>query len=83
MLLADIVSGSGDEPRQRAVEISLTSGIICPFTSYVGVRTSQWVTRYQGKERCFGERSGGVSPWDVLIPQEPEPQPQGIPSLMG
>ncbi|KAM9174663.1 von Willebrand factor A domain-containing protein 5A-like [Mergus octosetaceus] len=48
MLLADIVSGSGDEPRQRAVEISLTSGIICPFTSYVGVRTSQWVTWYQG-----------------------------------
>nr|XP_038028278.1 von Willebrand factor A domain-containing protein 5A-like isoform X2 [Anas platyrhynchos] len=48
MLLADVVSGSGDEPRQRAVEISLTSGIICPFTSYVGVRTSQWVTWYQG-----------------------------------
>ncbi|XP_071884984.1 von Willebrand factor A domain-containing protein 5A-like isoform X1 [Anas platyrhynchos] len=48
MLLADAVSGSGDEPRQRAVEISLTSGIICPFTSYVGVRTSQWVTWYQG-----------------------------------
>uniref|UniRef100_A0A8B9EA24 Uncharacterized protein n=1 Tax=Anser cygnoides TaxID=8845 RepID=A0A8B9EA24_ANSCY len=48
MLLAEAVSGSGDEPRQRAVEISLTSGIICPFTSYVGVRTSQRVTWYQG-----------------------------------
>uniref|UniRef100_A0A8B9TFZ4 VIT domain-containing protein n=1 Tax=Anas platyrhynchos TaxID=8839 RepID=A0A8B9TFZ4_ANAPL len=77
-----LLSGSGDEPRQRAVEISLTSGIICPFTSYVGVRTSQWVTWYQGKERCLGERSGGVSPWDVLIPQEPEPQPQGTPIIV-
>ncbi|NXI74311.1 VMA5A protein, partial [Anseranas semipalmata] len=47
-LLPEAVSGSGEEPRQRAVEISLTSGIICPFTSYVGVRTSQRVTWYQG-----------------------------------
>ncbi|NXW52523.1 VMA5A protein, partial [Nyctiprogne leucopyga] len=43
-LLPEAVSGSGDELRHRAVEISLTSGIICPFTSYVGVRTSQRVT---------------------------------------
>ncbi|NWQ82865.1 VMA5A protein, partial [Columbina picui] len=47
-LSLEAVSGSGDEPRHRAVEISLTSGIICPFTSYVGVRTSQRVTWYQG-----------------------------------
>ncbi|XP_071674215.1 von Willebrand factor A domain-containing protein 5A-like [Patagioenas fasciata] len=46
-LLLEAVSGSGNEPRHRAVEISLTSGIICPFTSYVGVRTSQRVTSYQ------------------------------------
>ncbi|NWQ97937.1 VMA5A protein, partial [Burhinus bistriatus] len=46
-LLPEAVSGSGDEPRHRAVEISLTSGIICPFTSYVGVRTPQRVTWYQ------------------------------------
>ncbi|NXL54012.1 VMA5A protein, partial [Podilymbus podiceps] len=50
-LLLEAMSGSGDEPRHRAVEISLTSGIICPFTSYVGVRTSQRVAWYQGKER--------------------------------
>ncbi|KAM6114878.1 LOW QUALITY PROTEIN: von Willebrand factor A domain-containing protein 5A-like [Phoenicopterus ruber ruber] len=47
-LLPEATSGSGDEPRHRAVEISLTSGIICPFTSYVGVRTSQRVTWYRG-----------------------------------
>ncbi|KAJ7409110.1 von Willebrand factor A domain-containing protein 5A-like protein [Pitangus sulphuratus] len=47
-LLPEAVSGSGDEPRHRAVEISLTSGIICPFTSYVGIRTSQRVPWYQG-----------------------------------
>ncbi|NXS51118.1 VMA5A protein, partial [Balaeniceps rex] len=47
-LLPEAASGSGDESRHRAVEISLTSGIICPFTSYVGVRTSQRVTWYQG-----------------------------------
>ncbi|XP_075027907.1 von Willebrand factor A domain-containing protein 5A-like [Calonectris borealis] len=47
-LLPEAASGSGDEPRHRAVEISLTSGIICPFTSYVGVRTSQRVTWYRG-----------------------------------
>ncbi|KFQ89938.1 von Willebrand factor A domain-containing protein 5A, partial [Phoenicopterus ruber ruber] len=46
-LLPEATSGSGDEPRHRAVEISLTSGIICPFTSYVGVRTSQRVTWYR------------------------------------
>ncbi|XP_050767940.1 LOW QUALITY PROTEIN: von Willebrand factor A domain-containing protein 5A-like [Gymnogyps californianus] len=46
-LLTEAASGSGDELRHRAVEISLTSGIICPFTSYVGVRTSQRVTWYQ------------------------------------
>ncbi|XP_063177814.1 von Willebrand factor A domain-containing protein 5A-like isoform X8 [Chroicocephalus ridibundus] len=46
-LLPESVSGSGEEPRHRAVEISLTSGIICPFTSYVGVRTPQRVTWYQ------------------------------------
>ncbi|NXA24613.1 VMA5A protein, partial [Ibidorhyncha struthersii] len=46
-LLPEAVSGSQDEPRQHAVEISLTSGIICPFTSYVGVRTSRRVTWYQ------------------------------------
>ncbi|NWS18422.1 VMA5A protein, partial [Pachyramphus minor] len=50
-LLPEAVSGSGDEARHRAVEISLASGIICPFTSYVGIRTSLRVTRYQGKER--------------------------------
>ncbi|KAM6312395.1 von Willebrand factor A domain-containing protein 5A-like [Podargus strigoides] len=47
-LMTEAVSGSGDEPRRRAVEISLTSGIICPFTSYVGVRTSQRVAWYRG-----------------------------------
>ncbi|XP_075379087.1 von Willebrand factor A domain-containing protein 5A-like [Mycteria americana] len=47
-LLPEAASGSADEPRHRAVEISLTSGIICPFTSYVGVRTSQRVTWYRG-----------------------------------
>ncbi|NXX64295.1 VMA5A protein, partial [Scopus umbretta] len=47
-LLPEAVSGSGDEPRRRSVEISLASGIICPFTSYVGVRTSQRVTWYRG-----------------------------------
>ncbi|NXR05529.1 VMA5A protein, partial [Sagittarius serpentarius] len=47
-LLPEAASGSGDEPRHRSVEISLTSGIICPFTSYVGVRTSQRVTWYRG-----------------------------------
>ncbi|XP_074782810.1 von Willebrand factor A domain-containing protein 5A-like [Athene noctua] len=47
-LLPEAASGSSDEPRHRAVEISLTSGIICPFTSYEGVRTSQRVTWYQG-----------------------------------
>ncbi|NXT95652.1 VMA5A protein, partial [Anhinga rufa] len=46
-LLPEAASGSGDEPRHRAAEISLTSRIICPFTSYVGVRTSQRVTWYQ------------------------------------
>ncbi|NWX73345.1 VMA5A protein, partial [Alca torda] len=46
-LLPEAVSGPGEEPRHRAVEISLTSGIICPFTSYVGVRTPQRVTWYQ------------------------------------
>ncbi|NXW37619.1 VMA5A protein, partial [Phaetusa simplex] len=46
-LLPEALSGSGEEPRHRAVEISLTSGIICPFTSYVGVRTPQRVTWYQ------------------------------------
>ncbi|NXY75764.1 VMA5A protein, partial [Glareola pratincola] len=46
-LLPEAVSGSGEEPRHRAIEISLTSRIICPFTSYVGVRTSQRVTWYQ------------------------------------
>ncbi|XP_010150800.1 PREDICTED: von Willebrand factor A domain-containing protein 5A-like, partial [Eurypyga helias] len=47
-LLPEAVSGTGDEPRHHAVEISLTSGIICPFTSYVGVRTSQRVGWYRG-----------------------------------
>ncbi|XP_050183420.1 von Willebrand factor A domain-containing protein 5A-like isoform X2 [Myiozetetes cayanensis] len=47
-LLPEAASGSGDEPRHRAVEISLASGIICPFTSYVGIRTSQRVPWYQG-----------------------------------
>ncbi|NXC22019.1 VMA5A protein, partial [Corythaeola cristata] len=51
-LLSEATSGSEEEPRQRAVEISLTSGVICPFTSYVGVRTSQRVTWYRGKERA-------------------------------
>ena len=58
-LLTEAASGSGDELRHRAVEISLTSGIICPFTSYVGVRTSQRVTWYQGKERLLQERAVG------------------------
>ncbi|XP_039240917.1 von Willebrand factor A domain-containing protein 5A-like isoform X13 [Pipra filicauda] len=47
-LFLEAASGSGDEPRHRAVEISLASGIICPFTSYVGIRTSQRVTWYRG-----------------------------------
>ncbi|NXE29126.1 VMA5A protein, partial [Ardeotis kori] len=47
-LLPEAASGSGDEPRHRAVEISLASGIICPFTSYVGVCTSQRGSWYQG-----------------------------------
>ncbi|XP_027560639.1 von Willebrand factor A domain-containing protein 5A-like isoform X5 [Neopelma chrysocephalum] len=47
-LFLEAASGSGDEPRHRAVEISLASGIICPFTSYVGIRTSRRVTWYRG-----------------------------------
>ncbi|NXE16357.1 VMA5A protein, partial [Lophotis ruficrista] len=47
-LLPEAASGSGDEPRHRAVEISLAAGIICPLTSYVGVRTSQRGSWYQG-----------------------------------
>ncbi|XP_027525181.1 von Willebrand factor A domain-containing protein 5A-like isoform X3 [Corapipo altera] len=47
-LFLEAASGSGDEPRHRAVEISLASGIICPFTSYVGIRTSQRVNWYRG-----------------------------------
>ncbi|NXT82728.1 VMA5A protein, partial [Zapornia atra] len=47
-LLPEAASGSGDEPRHRAVEISLTSGIFCPLTSYVGIRTPQRVTWFQG-----------------------------------
>ncbi|NXW62504.1 VMA5A protein, partial [Eurystomus gularis] len=47
-LLPEAASGSGDEPRHRTVEISLTSGIISPFTSYVGVCTSQRGTWYRG-----------------------------------
>ncbi|NXM76568.1 VMA5A protein, partial [Serilophus lunatus] len=47
-LLPEAASGSGDELRHHAVEISLSSGIICPFTSYVGVRTSQRITWYRG-----------------------------------
>lgn len=73
------MSASGDEPRHRAVEISLTSGIICPFTSYVGVRTSQKVSWYQGKERHVWERAGGAAPWDAVIPLELEHQPQANP----
>ncbi|XP_014801175.1 PREDICTED: von Willebrand factor A domain-containing protein 5A-like [Calidris pugnax] len=46
-LLPEAVSRSGDELRHRAVEISLNSGIICPFTSYVGVRTPLRVTWYR------------------------------------
>ncbi|CAM9814596.1 unnamed protein product [Bubo scandiacus] len=49
-LLPEAASGSNDEPRHRAVEISLTSGIICPFTSYVGVRTSDRVTWYRVRQ---------------------------------
>lgn len=82
-LLPEAVSGSGDEPRRRAVEISLASGIICPFTSYVGVRTPRRATWHQGKERHWGERAGGAAPRDVLIPLELEPQPQATPSLTG
>lgn len=59
-LSLEAVSGLGDEPRHRAVQISLASGIICPFTSYVGVRTSQRVTWYQGKERHLWEGAGGT-----------------------
>ncbi|NXG71870.1 VMA5A protein, partial [Baryphthengus martii] len=47
-LLPEATSESGDEPRHRAVEISLSSGIICPFTSYAGVRTSQRVAWFRG-----------------------------------
>ncbi|NXV73625.1 VMA5A protein, partial [Atlantisia rogersi] len=47
-LLPEAASGSGDEPRHHAVEISLTSGIFCPLTSYVGIRTPQRITWYQG-----------------------------------
>jgi len=76
LLLPEVVRGSGDEPMQRAIEISLTSGIICPFTSYVGVRTSRRAPWYHGKERHLGKRTGEVFPCIVLIPQEPEVQPQ-------
>lgn len=35
-LSPEAASGSGDEPRHHTVEISLTLGIICPFTSCEG-----------------------------------------------
>ncbi|NWX08162.1 VMA5A protein, partial [Caloenas nicobarica] len=59
-LSLEAMSGSGDEPRHRAVEISLTSGIICPFTSYVGVCTSQRVSWYQGPLALFPLRQSLV-----------------------
>ncbi|NWU87255.1 VMA5A protein, partial [Onychorhynchus coronatus] len=59
-LLPEATSGSGDEPRHRAVEISLASGIICPFTSYVGIRTSQRVTWYQGPLALLAPRKSHV-----------------------
>ncbi|NWI50250.1 VMA5A protein, partial [Calyptomena viridis] len=60
-LLPEAAGGSGDEPRHRAVEISLTSGIICPFTSYVGIHTSQRVTWYQGPLAL-------LAPWQSRVP---------------
>ncbi|NWH77917.1 VMA5A protein, partial [Piaya cayana] len=56
-LLPEAVSGSGDEPRHRAVEISLASGIICPFTSYVGVCTARRASWYQGPLALLPPRS--------------------------
>ncbi|XP_069733145.1 von Willebrand factor A domain-containing protein 5A-like [Phaenicophaeus curvirostris] len=56
-LLPEAASGSGDEPRHRAVEISLASGIICPFTSYVGVRTARRASWYQGPLALLPPRS--------------------------
>ncbi|XP_010081678.1 PREDICTED: von Willebrand factor A domain-containing protein 5A-like, partial [Pterocles gutturalis] len=60
-LLLEAVSGSGDEPRHRAVEISLTSGIICPFTSYVGVRTAKRVNWNQGPLALLPPRRSLIS----------------------
>ncbi|NXX97769.1 VMA5A protein, partial [Centropus bengalensis] len=54
-LLPEAASGSGDELRHRAVEVSLASGIICPFTRYAGICTPRRVSWYQGKERPCGK----------------------------
>ncbi|XP_021238582.1 von Willebrand factor A domain-containing protein 5A-like isoform X3 [Numida meleagris] len=59
-LLPEVVRGSGDEPMQRAIEISLTSGIICPFTSCVGVRTSRRVPWYHGPLALLSPRQSFV-----------------------
>ncbi|KAM9267169.1 LOW QUALITY PROTEIN: von Willebrand factor A domain-containing protein 5A-like [Morus bassanus] len=66
--LPETASGSGN-PRHRAVEISLTLGITCPFTSYVEVCTSQRVTWYQGPL--------------VLLPPRQSPIPCQIVELRG
>ncbi|XP_072212801.1 von Willebrand factor A domain-containing protein 5A [Excalfactoria chinensis] len=65
-LLLEVVRGSGDEPMQRAIEISLTSGIICPFTSYVGVRTSRRARWYHGPLALLPPRQSFV-PCKILM----------------
>ncbi|POI27246.1 hypothetical protein CIB84_009005 [Bambusicola thoracicus] len=66
LLLPEIVRGSGDEQMQRAIEISLTSGIICPFTSYVGVRTSRRASWYHGPLALLSPRQSFV-PCKILL----------------
>ncbi|XP_040548072.1 von Willebrand factor A domain-containing protein 5A isoform X4 [Gallus gallus] len=66
LLLPEVVRGSGDEPMQRAIEISLTSGIICPFTSYVGVRTSRRAPWYHGPLALLSPRQSFV-PCKILL----------------
>ncbi|XP_031464727.1 von Willebrand factor A domain-containing protein 5A-like [Phasianus colchicus] len=65
-LLPEVASGSGDEPMQRAIEISLTSEIICPFTSYVGVRTSRRAPWYHGPLALLPPRQSFI-PCKILL----------------
>uniref|UniRef100_A0A8C9FZ71 VIT domain-containing protein n=1 Tax=Pavo cristatus TaxID=9049 RepID=A0A8C9FZ71_PAVCR len=65
-LLPEVAGGSGDEAMQRAIEISLTSGIICPFTSYVGVRTSRRAPWYHGPLALLPPRQSFV-PCKILL----------------